>query len=316
MNRSTTTQLADGGTTTESGTGAASRQGASGGVAARVLDTVGRADRWLAAGLGVLAAALAANTVLGPLIADVIEYPFSESLVSQTIGLEAVTLVVVVPWCLAAAAFVLRGHRAGPLLAIPPTAYTVYMFVQYVLGPQYVEYTPVVAFHLGIFALGWALLALAWARTAPSSLPTLGRRRVRLTALGLLALAAFTATRYVDALGGMATGGPLPAEYAADPTMYWSIVLLDLGVIVPIAVATAVGLLRGASWARAAAYGVVGWFVLVPLSVAAMAVVMLANGDPNTTVGSVAVFAVVAGLFTLFAGWVYRPLFGSSTDGR
>lgn len=94
-------------------------------------------DRWLTAGLVALASALAANSLVGPLVADLVSYPFSQTLVYQTIGLEAVTLAVVVPWSLAAAALVRRGHRAGPLLAIAPSSYTVYMFAQYVLGPQY-----------------------------------------------------------------------------------------------------------------------------------------------------------------------------------
>jgi hypothetical protein len=273
-----------------------------------------RTDRWLAAGLVALAAALALNTLAGPLAADLVSYPFSQTLVYQTVGLEAVTLAVVVPWCLAAAALVRRGHRAGPVLAVAPTAYTAYMFVQYVVGPSYLTYRPVVAAHLGIFVLGGALLAVAYNRIRLDALPVPSERRDRRTAVGIGLLAAFVVFRYVPSFGGMVAGDPLTAEFAADPAMFWSIFLLDLGIVVPVTVAAALGLRRGAAWARKATLGVVGWYVPVPVSVAAMGLVMLVNDDPNTSLGFVVTLGIAAVLFTGFAVWVYRPLFRAS-DG-
>jgi len=273
-----------------------------------------RSERWLATGLVLLASALVINTVLGPLVADVITYPFSETTVNQTIGLEAVSLFVVAPWALVAAFFLQRGHRAAPFLAIPPAAYAAYMFVQYVLGPTYLTSQPAVAFHLGIFVCSWLVLAVAWHRTADVSLPAWTPRRARRTAVGLIVLAAFTTLQYVSLFAAIADGSDLSAEAAADPTMFWSIVFLDLGIVVPVAIIVAWGLLRDAAWARRAAYGVAGWFVLVPISVVAMGVVMLANDDPNAAVAQVAVLAVAAILFTAFAAWVFRPLFGDGSQ--
>jgi len=275
-----------------------------------------RADRWLAAGLVTLGLALAVNSVVGPLVAGLVSYPFSETLVYQTIGLEAVTLALVVPWTVAAAVLVLRGHPAGALLAIAPSSYSVYMFLQYVLGPEYLTYRPVVLFHLGIFVLSGAVLVLAWQRVRTDELPELSARRERRTGVGLLLLGAFVVFRYLPSFGGMVTGAPLTQEFAADPTMFWSIFLLDLGVVVPVTLATGVALLRGAGWASRVAYGVSGWYVPVPLSVAAMGTVMLVNGDPNASLGFVAVLSVAAVLFTAFASWVYRPLFGADEDLR
>jgi len=273
-----------------------------------------RIERWLAAGLVVLATLLTINTVLGPLVADVITYPFSETMINQTIGLEAVSLFVVVPWALAAAILLSRGHRAGSFLAIPPAAYAAYMFVQYVLGPTYLTYQPAVIFHLGIFVCSWLVLVVAWRRTADVSLPAWTPRRARRTAIGLLVLAAFTAFQYVPLFTGLIEGAALSAEAAADPTMFWSIVFLDLGVVVPVTILAAWGLLRNAAWARRVAYGVAGWFVLVPISVVAMGLVMLANDDPNAAVAQVAVLSVAALAFIAFAAWVFRPLFGSRSQ--
>lgn len=267
-------------------------------------------DRWLATGLAVLAGALALNTLLGPLFADVIVYPFSETMRNQTMGLELVTLFVVAPWAVVAAVLLTRSHRAAPFLAIPPSAYAAYMFVQYVLGPTYLTYQPAVAFHLAIFVCSWLVLVVAWRQTGEGALPDWTPRRARRTALGLVGLAAFTTLQYVPTFVGLLDGRALSVEAAADPTMFWSIVFLDLGIVVPATVLVAWGLLRDSGWARRAAYGIAGWFVLVPISVATMGLVMLANDDPHAAVAQVVVLSVAALLFTAFAVWVFRPLFG------
>jgi ABC-type Na+ efflux pump permease subunit len=112
----------------------------------------------------------------------------------------------------------------------------------------------------------------------------------------------------------MAAGDTVPA-HPADVSMYWSIFFLDLGVVVPTAIATGIGLLAGAAWARRAVFGVVGWFALVPPSVAAMAIVKLLRNDPNATVGDTAVLAAVTLMFWLVAVRLYRPLFRRSGLG-
>lgn len=271
-----------------------------------------RTDRRLAAGLSALALGLAVNSLLGPFGVGVVSYPLSETLVNQTIGLEAVSLLLVTPWCVAAARLVARGHGAGPILAIPPSAYAVYMFSQYVVGPQYLTYPTVLPLHMAIFVLGVFVIVLAWNRVRLAALPVLSSRRERSFGVVLFVLGAFLASRYLPAIQGIATGSAIPAEFADDPTMYWTIFLLDLGLVLPVTVAAGIGLRRGADWARKALYGVVGWFALVPISVAAMSITMVVNDDPNAALGNAVVLSVAAVLFAVFAAWVYRPLVGSN----
>ncbi|AGN00082.1 hypothetical protein L593_00635 [Salinarchaeum sp. Harcht-Bsk1] len=267
-------------------------------------------DRPLWIGLVVLGVALAINSLLGPLAAAVVEYPFSQSMVNQTIGLDAVSLAVVAPWSLLAAEAVRRKHHAGPILAIPPAAYSAYMFSQYVLGPTYLEYPAVMPLHLGIFVLGWVLVVLAWVRIDVSDLPTVGERRWRIYAGGVGFFAFFTFARYVPSFVGMASGEPISEEFAQDPTMFWTIFLLDVGVVVPATIGASVGAYRGRAWGRKALYPLAGWFALVPISVSAMSIVMYLNDDPYGSLGSVAFLTSAAVAFTAFVVWVHLPLFG------
>lgn len=257
----------------------------------------------------VLAAALVVNTVLGPLVTDVVDYPISGTLLNQLIGLEIVSVGLVAPLCVVAGVLGLRGHRAAAALGFGPAAYTAYMFLQYVLGPEYGGYAPVVPFHLAVFTLGGVLAVWAWTVVDQQPLPILTRRTERGYGVVLLVLAAFVVSRYLDAVTGTVDGQPIAAEFADARTFYWSIVLLDLGVVVPATVIAGIALIRGARPAHTALYAVLGWFALVPPSVAAMAATMVVNDDPHGSIGQVITLSVVAVLFAGFAVRVYRPLF-------
>jgi hypothetical protein len=258
---------------------------------------------------------LSLNTVLGPLVADSIRYPFSETMRNQTIGLEATSIAVVAPLCLVAAWLVARGHPAGPVLALGPAAYTAYMFVQYVVGPSYLVYPRVLVLDLGMFVLGGLTAIWAWRLVDVRTLPSLPADRARTASRVLLVLAAFTTSRYLPALVGSVSEARLPDELAHEPAMYWSIVLLDLGVVVPYLIGTAGALCRRSHHSTLALYAAVGWFALVPPSVAAMGVAMVVNDDPHRSVAQTVVFVAAAVVFAAYAVRLYRPLLRSAAAG-
>ena len=59
----------------------------------------------------LLAAALLANTVAGPLVLDLVDYPVSETVLNQLIGLELVTTFLVVPVAVLSGVLALRGQH-------------------------------------------------------------------------------------------------------------------------------------------------------------------------------------------------------------
>lgn len=273
--------------------------------------------------LGCLAGVLAANSLLGPLAFEVIEYHYSESLINQGIGLDAVALFVAVPVALVAAVLVRRGHRAGPVLALVPATFAAYMAPQYAIGPDYLglpgNNERFFAFHLALFVLGVGTAIVAWQTIDRSGLeprdPSSDRRR----AWVLIGLIVFVFVgRWLAGLVELVQGDPSSVDYRENPTAYLLIGFLDLGVVVPAAVVAAVGLRLHRDWARVLAYTVIGWFSLVPAAVAAMAVVMQVEGDPNASSGATALFCVAATVFTVGAAGLYRPMFrheSAATDG-
>ncbi len=271
-----------------------------------------RAARWLAAGLAAIAFGMIAVAVLGPLVTGVIEYRVTETLRNQTIGLDAVSLLVVSPLALTTAVLVARGRVIGSVIAVAIGAYTAYMFMQYVLGPDYAHLPGnnqrVFPLALFLFVCGWAVALSAWRSIGDREL-TLPERRARVIgryALPLLALVAFG--RYLPALTDWMSSTPKDKVYLAGPSFGWTIALIDLGIFLPFTVAACVGLNRRRPWATKALYAVTGWFGLVGPAVAAMAITMAVKNDPNGSTGN-AVFMSVLGLaFLTLALVVYRPL--------
>jgi hypothetical protein len=269
--------------------------------------------------LVALAGMLVLNSLIGPLLLGVVEYPISASMTNQLLGLEVVTLVLVVPWTAIAGVLALRQDGRAPLLALGPTSYTAYMFVQYVVGPEYAAYSWMVLFHVAIFALSGGLALMAWSRAQLEPVPPISDKQRHRLSFVLMGLAAFVLLRYLPAFAGAIGQEPIAAEFREARTFFWSIVLLDLGVVVPLTAAAAVALLRGTPRGHRALYGVVGWFALVPPSVTAMAAVMLVRDDPHASVSTLVLLAVATLVFWAVAGRVLGRLVRGSarvaTDG-
>jgi hypothetical protein len=70
----------------------------------------------------------------------------------------------------------------------------------------------------------------------------------------------------------------------------------------------ALGLLRNVRLAQPALYALMGWYALVPPSVAAMSATMVVNDDPNAVPGQAIMFVVVAIVFASLAVWIFLPL--------
>ena len=270
-----------------------------------------------------LASALAAVALLGPLVTGVIDYRYSETMLNQARGLDAVALGVVVPAALVAAALTRRGHRAGAVLALGPAFFALYMTVQYVIGPEYLTVPGngerAFPLFIAVFVLAGIAAAQAWTTAV---VPSCVGRRARRRATVLIALAAFVIGGMYLANGFLAATSDFPSfvaeragtsEYDEHPTAYWIVAFLDLAVVVPLTLAAAVGLLRGRPWASRAYYGVIGWYALVPLSVAAMAVTMVARDDPAADTGKAVVFCIAAAVFLGLAARAFTPCFTRPT---
>jgi hypothetical protein len=270
-------------------------------------------QRSLGLSLLLLAAGVAAVPVLGPVGLGVLQHRTSPTTLNQLIGVDVVSVVLVAPLCVAIGLLAWRRHPAAPVLALAPAAYAVYTSAQVILGQEHLQHPGNVEHFfpllLAVFVLGGGITVAAWTAIDVHRLPAPSRRLERLAGVVLLLVAAFLVLglhlpSLLDALGG----APTSTELRSSPTAFWVVKLMDLGIIVPSAIATGVGLLRRHAGARRAAYAILGGYTLLAWGVTAMGAVMVANGDPDASVGLVVGFGGFAAAFTALTGALYRPL--------
>jgi hypothetical protein len=253
-----------------------------------------RAPRAFVLALLAMSIGNVATIALGPLVLGVVDYPIGESVLNQLLGLEIVTLAVVVPWSAWSALRCLRGDPLGPVLAIGPAAYTAYMVAQYVVGPEYTEYRVIALAHVLLFSIALGVTIWSFALGCRAGLAKFTVEAGRRWAMVLVALAAVVALRYLPAVVGSFSQVRIPTEFADARAFYWSIVLLDLGVVVPASLIGAVSVWRRVAHARVVVAAILGWFALVPPSVAAMATVMWVRDDPNASLRQTALLWAIA----------------------
>ena len=267
---------------------------------------------WLVSGLFALAAGLILNTALGPLFTGTIRYHYAESLTNQGIAVDAVALIAALT-AIVAALLVRNRHSAGPVLAFVPATFAAYMAPQYIVGPDYLGLTgnneQFFLLHIALLVVAIAVILTAWRSIDPGGLVPRTTTSDRRRSWVMVGLAAFIALgRWLPSILDLMSGQPTLPEYLDNPTAHLLIGTLDLGLVVPAALAAAIGLRVGARWGRTAAYALIGWFALVPASVAAMSITMQINNDPNADPTMTAVFVAAAFAFSAGALLLYRPL--------
>jgi hypothetical protein len=173
-------------------------------------------------------------------------------LVAEGVGWDVFTLAVAVPALLLASVWVARGSFRGALVALGLLGYFAYMYLEYAVtwafGPLFVVFVAIYAASLvGIVWIGAGLAAQGLAERFE---PTFPRRSWAALSLGMaLLLSILWIERIARGLAG-------PVILHGETTM--TVQALDLGLVVPLAVATAILAMRRspAGMAAAAAFAV------------------------------------------------------------
>ncbi len=232
------------------------------------------------------------TALLGPLATDTIDYRFSANMENQTIGGDAVLLLIVAPVLVLAGYLWLRGHRLAPLLALASASFASYTFLGFILIPDYARYEgnneKYYPLFVAVLALGIAIGVASWAALGRQAEPSLSRRMSRITAGFLLLVALLVGLAWSRQIADV-MAGTYSTEYLEHPTAFWLIRTLDFAFVIPASLATAVGLLRGNVTARRSAGALAGFFTLMLASIVSMAFVLIVKDDPVAEPGALAI---------------------------
>ena len=260
-----------------------------------------------------VAAGVACLSLLGPLSLGWVDYHVVDDLENQIIGGDLAALALVAPVCVLAGVLVLLRRRAGPVLALAPTAFAMYLYTQLAVGGEFAAVSGnserTFPLMLALFWIGGAGFVLAWRAVDVETLPAPRAALRRSIGWALLLVAAFlTFGLHLRGLVDVLDGPPYGVDYTQGPTVFWIVKWMDLGLIVPLTLMTAVGVLRRAPWSRLLVYALVGWAALLGTAVAAMGLVMVINDDPAASPALAGGFVGFAVAFLALAGWLFRPL--------
>jgi hypothetical protein len=262
----------------------------------------------VAVALLLLATGLAATVVLGPLGLGLLQWRVGPSGLIQLYGAHLAELVLVVPVAVGAA-WLWRGHhRLAPALALGAAQYALYVAVQDVLFPDYSLYPGnnerFYPLFLGLLILSWTVACRAWAALDQSP-PLPPRWLLRGFAALLLLLSAVIGFAWTAQVLAIALTGAATPDYAEAPSGFWVIRTVDLGVVIPISLWTAIGLWHGRPAAIKTAYALASFLTLELGAVLAMGLVQLWRRDPS--VSPVLVY-VLAPIFLVLAMLTVRLL--------
>ena len=262
--------------------------------------------------LGVL---IATSSILGPLVLGVIKFHVSAGAEAQLVGGEVVSLFIVAPLAVIAGVLWLRGNPLAPTLALGPAGYSLYMYVQYVIGPEYERYfgNNEYAFplYLTLIILSWSIGISAWRALTTTPLPRLSSGMRRTLAALMLMLNVMFAFAWISSIVTVLAGpsaAPAWLEYEKDPTLFWLVRMMDLGFVIPASLAIAVGLLRRTTWSVTLVYAFIGFQTLMVAAVAGMAILMAVRSDPGASYVLLGVSGIIALVLAAMFGMLLRKL--------
>jgi hypothetical protein len=248
---------------------------------------------------GTLVALLVAASVAGLFVHGL--YRDTSDWIAQTRATDLVTLAVAVPTLVASMLLTARGFQGARVVWAGILGYILYMYTIYAFD---VAFNPLFLVYVAALSLAfWSLVALL-SLLDPESFHVRGGsgRTVRGIAVFLLVVAALFFMAWMKDIIPAMLGDTTPASLAKTRQPTNPVEVLDLSILLPLCVLTAIWLWRRRPWGYALAGLVLTTMTIVSVSVVVDMVFEHAN-DPTISFGMAPVFVGVtlAGLGLLVA---------------
>ncbi|HEY0468245.1 MAG TPA: hypothetical protein VGC79_28805 [Polyangiaceae bacterium] len=215
----------------------------------------------------------------------------------QAIAQDWVDLLLTVPWLTSAAVLASRGSRRGSLLLAAGLLYTFYEFVIYGFALHFnalfLPYCAILGVcFFALIGLGIRYVQEDVGRWYPPATP------VRFAGVTLLAVGLLFAFAWLAEILPALVSGELPASVAEAGTVTNPVYLIDLSIVLPAHLLAGRSLLRRRTLGLVLAPILLGFDVLMALSLAAMMGIMAERGLPSSLAAAAGMLglAVISGL--------------------
>ena len=237
-------------------------------------------------------ALLVAVASLGGMLVPSLYARESPNWAAQALGQDWVDLLFGVPWLCVSAALALKGAKSGLLMLASGLLYTFYTFVIYALGMHFNAMFLVYSAVLGVSF--FALVELAFVLLGEPSQGWRAEPRVTKAAgYFLIAIAVLFGGAWLSDIVPAIVAGTTPSSIVEAGTPNNPVHVIDLSVILPLHFLSGVALLRRRSFSWNLAAVVLGFGVLMALSIAGMMLVMHLRGV-EANLGVAAAMAMIS----------------------
>lgn len=270
-------------------------------------------DGLLPRGVLVVAAYLGAVVVatlalLGPLVLGVIHYPTSQSGIWQTMGVDVVNLIVMVPVLVIGGTLLLLRRDGAKyfLILAPVTLFS--LALEAGAGQDWSLYAGNAEQYVWLYIIEVIVALLLAVGVLPmfseKDAPSFRRRSLRLyVAFVTLLLVLFTVMWLQELYQVVTTGNTASGSYANAPAAFWMVRFMDLGITIPLGFLGMYLLLTRPERAYALVLLFFGFFVTMGSAVTAMGLVMFLHHDPEAQAAALVIFPMLTVM--AWAGLLY-----------
>ena len=188
--------------------------------------------------------AIAAVSILGPLILGMIRYRWSDYSILTVMGQDLIHLFLVVPICIIGGILRLIENPRSKYLLIVLGPYLMYQFLLLAIAPEWAhsDYATQNStsqnyfwLYIIIAAGGLFIMLDSLSQFSEEKAPELNRKLVNAIFVYIIVFAVILATIWVMQIAKVLAEGSAVKAYYRAPTVFWWIRIFDLSIVIPIA---------------------------------------------------------------------------------
>ncbi len=244
----------------------------------------------------------------GPLLLNTIHYKTSPSGIFQIKGQDVINLLLLAPLLIWSSIALYRAMEISKYPITLTPLYLIYYVLSYTLGLEwsstsYSGNSEIYSFYF-LFVMVSALITLLYALSIfPASFQhSLKRNQLMIYSIFFVVFVLLFSSMWIKEVVSVIQTGIFPG-YNEAPAGFWTIRFLDLGFTIPVGLISVYLLWTRPTETYSVQFMFYGFFITMITAVNAMGIMMYLNNDPLFTVGTMAVFMMLA--LIVFTGFIF-----------
>ncbi|HOV12833.1 MAG TPA: hypothetical protein PK771_00960 [Spirochaetota bacterium] len=247
-------------------------------------------------------------SIKGPLVLNHIHYKTSISAIYQIQGQDLVNIFLITPILLIGGISLFLKKDFSRYLIIFTPLYLIYYVLSYTIGLEwsssiYIGNSENYSFHFLLILVSAVITLLYSLSIFPKSFQNSFKKKwlIVYSVLFVFFILIFTSMWFKDIINVIKTGTTL--GYKEAPTGFWTIRFFDIGFTIPLGLISVYLLWTKPNETYSVQFLFYGFFITMLTAVNSMGIIMYLNNDPSFSIGSMAIFIILA--LIVFTGFIF-----------